>query len=65
MDVDGTERYIDIIDRYRNMPIEELMELQKDIKNSISYRHIQISSEVLKYRLQRSLNRIKDTDYKT
>ena len=65
MDVDGTERYIDIIDRYRNMPIEELIILQKELKNSISYRHQLISSEVLRYRLERSLNKIKESTYNT
>lgn len=60
MNVNGEEKYFDIIDRYRNLPIEELIDLQKQLKNSLSFRHQYISSEVLKIRLKRSLENIKN-----
>jgi len=49
------EKYLDIIDKYKNLPIEQLIELQKQLKNCNSFRHQLISSEVLNFRLKKSL----------
>lgn len=63
IDIDGTERYTDIIERYSKMPIAELIIEQKEVKDTLSYRHQLISSEVLKFRLEKSLNKIKKSTY--
>jgi len=60
IDIDTEEKYYDILERYKNMKIDELVEEEKILKNNdISYRHQLISSEVLKWRLENALNKIK------
>lgn len=60
MDINTTEKYLDIIEKCKNMKIDELVEFEKQMKNTeISYRHQLISSEVLKWRLEKALGKIK------
>tara|TARA_B100001094_G_scaffold332747_1_gene406206 strand:+ start:2408 stop:2629 length:222 start_codon:yes stop_codon:yes gene_type:complete len=60
MELDTTEKYLDIIERCKTMRIDELVEFEKQMKdNEISYRHQLISSEVLKWRLEKALGKIK------
>jgi|TARA_R110001592_G_scaffold30305_4_gene108795 hypothetical protein len=63
IEIDGTEKYSDIIERYSKMPIEELIKEQKELKQSISYRHQLLSSEVLTFRLKKSLEKLKKSTY--
>ena len=63
IDIDGNERYSDIIERYSKMPIAELIIEQKEVKNSLSYRHQLISSEVLNFRLKKSIENLKKSTY--
>lgn len=63
IDIDGTERYTDIIERYSKMPIAELIIEQREVKNSLSYRHQLISSEVLDFRLKKSLVNLEKSTY--
>ena len=63
IEVNGLEKYTDIIERFNKMPIAELMILQKELKEHPSYKHQLISSEVLKFRLEKSIEKLKKSTY--
>ena len=65
LDLDLNEKYTDIIDRCKSMKMDELVEFQELMQHyNISYRHQLISSEVLKWRMEKALDRVQKTTYK-
>lgn len=59
VDIDLSEKYTDIIDNCQNMKMDELQEFQELMQHyNISYRHKLISSIVLEWRMQRTLERL-------
>ena len=59
IDIDLNEKYTDIIENCQNMKMDELQEFQELMQHyNISYRHKLISSIVLEWRMQRTLERL-------
>lgn len=65
IDIDLNEKYTDIIENCQNMKMDELQEFQELMQHyNISYRHKLISSIVLEWRMQRTLERLQKVTHK-